>query len=143
MVDFLKDKSQVNSWEDTELASLLWDSVLSSVDWGSRIDQLESTLQKVLTIWIPSISMFSSVSAKAQLSLMLHIQSFCYEDSRFLKHFRLIIQLLYKLDAVSESAVLYWYSKGASPHGKKVFLSQLEPFIAWLNEQDSDEDEEQ
>ena len=137
----MRSKGQENSWGDTEIPSLLWDSIIESVDWGSRMDQLESALQKVLTVWIPTIAIFSSASAKSQLSLLLHIQSFCYDDSRFLKHFRLIVQLLYKHDAISESAVLYWYSKGASAHGKKVFLSQLEPFIAWLNEQESDEED--
>ena len=116
---------------------------MGSVDWGSRLDQLEGILQKILSSWIPAIAVFSSASAKSQLALLVHIQSYCYDDSRFLKHFRLIVQLLYKLDAVSESAVLYWYSKGASPHGKKNFIAQLEPFVAWLNEQESEEESDE
>ncbi|RKO93757.1 W2 domain-containing protein, partial [Blyttiomyces helicus] len=80
-----------------------------------------------------------------EIGLLVKVQQSCYEDARFMKHFRTIVSNLYKHDVVSESAIIYWNEKGAGTQGKTVFLKQMEPFVAWLKEQeddDSDEEEE-
>jgi len=64
-----------------------------------------------------------------------------------MKHFRLIVKILYEKDVLSETAIFYWYEKGAKPQGKGLFLKQMEPFVNWLKtveseSEDDDEDEE-
>jgi len=62
-----------------------------------------------------------------------------------MKHFRLIVKILYEKDVVSENAIFYWYEKGAKPQGKGLFLKQMESFVNWLRtvETDSEDDEEE
>jgi hypothetical protein len=49
---------------------------------------------------------------------------------------------MYKADVVEETAILYWYEKGAGPQGKGVFTTQMEPFVKWLQEASEEESEE-
>lgn len=77
---------------------------------------------------------------------MLKIQQSCYEDARLTKYFRMTVSSLYQKDVLSESAILFWYEKGASSMGKTMFQKQMEPFINWLKtaeEEESEEDDEE
>ena len=67
----------------------------------------------------------------------------CYDDARHTKHFRTMIAHLYRLDVLSEAAVMYWNEKAAIPKGKAVFQKQMEPFIEWLKSQEEEEDDEE
>lgn len=118
---------------------LVWDSLFASVEF--RSEKIDMMVVKLLSSWCPALALFCT-SPKAQLGLLLHIQLHCYEDSSFIKSFRTMIQLLYNNDVVSESAIVYWYEKGSSQHGRKALQAQLQPFIEWLEEQeDSDEED--
>jgi hypothetical protein len=141
IVSFVKSQITIYSWPENEIPSLLWDSLIASYDFSSRGDQIEGSAIKLIAQWAPTLAAFCT-SAKSELALLVHIQIFCYEDSRFLKHFRIMVQHLYKLDALSESAILYWYSKGAAPQGKNILISQVEPFVHWLQEQEDESDDE-
>lgn len=129
-------------WTESEIVCLIWTALLGSMDWSSRVDQIEATVIKLITPWCPTLALYST-SAKSQLALLLHIQSFCYNDSRFLKNFRIIVQNLYKFDVLSESAIMYWFEKGASAQGKNVLVAQIEPFVNWLREQESESEEDE
>ena len=59
-----------------------------------------------------------------------------------MKHYRTIVQSLYKHDVVSESAIIYWAEKGAASQGKTVFVKQMEPFVKWLKEQEDEDSED-
>ena len=115
---------------------------MKSGDWTARGDQIEGFAIKLVTSWCPTLAIFCN-SAKSELALLLHVQLFCYDDSKFLKHFRPLVQHLYKGDVLSESAILYWFEKGASPQGKSVFLAQMEAFVKWLREQESSDEEDE
>ena len=43
---------------------------------------------------------------------------------------------------VSEEAVLYWAKKGSAHKGRAIFLENAAPFIKWLEEAESEEDDE-
>jgi len=81
---------------------------------------------------------------KSELALLQKIQIYCHEDTRLMKHFRLIVKILYEEDIVSENAIFYWYEQGAKTQGKGLFLKQMEPLVNWLRtvESESEEDEE-
>ncbi|KAJ2995985.1 Basic leucine zipper and W2 domain-containing protein 2 [Globomyces sp. JEL0801] len=118
---YLKEQVSEHKWQESEVCPILWDSMMNSVDWSSRVDQIEQNVIKLISLWGPTLDMFTS-SAKSQLTLLLKVQAY--------------------YDVLSESAIFYWFEKGAAPQGKNVLLKQMEPFVNWLREQESDEEDE-
>lgn len=127
---------------EDEVLVILWDAIMASEDWSSRIDQIENSIVKLVAQWAHVLESISS-SPKSQLALINRAQMHCHEDSRFVKHFSVTVQQLYKNDVVSESACLYWFEKGAIAQGKSVLVAQMEPFCKWLSEQESDDEDEE
>ncbi|KNC97475.1 uncharacterized protein SPPG_07391 [Spizellomyces punctatus DAOM BR117] len=139
---YVKQQIAVNSWAETDVVPIMWDALISSVEWAGRPEQLESQIKTTLTTWGKVLAVFCT-SPKTEIGLMLKVQQMCYEDGRFQKHYRTIIRYLYDEDVVSESAIIYWFEKGAGASGKTLFVKQMEPFVNWLKSQDDDESEEE
>ncbi|KAJ3057212.1 hypothetical protein HK097_010572 [Rhizophlyctis rosea] len=138
---YIKQQVQANSWSEGDVIPIVWDGLVAAVDWSSRPEQIEAQINKQLTQWGKVFATFST-TPKTEIALLLKIQQVCYEDARFMKHYRTIVQNLYKHDVVSDSAIIYWAEKGAAAQGKTVFVKQMEPFVKWLKEQEEDESEE-
>lgn len=81
-------------------------------------------------------------SARLEAALMVTIQVTCYEDSRLLKLFAAIVKVLYDDEVIGEDAIKHWYTKGSVKPGRNVFQKDLEPMIQWLDEAETDSDEE-
>ncbi|KAJ3066385.1 hypothetical protein HDU98_010325 [Podochytrium sp. JEL0797] len=141
----VKKEMKANAWTEAETMIVLWDTIVASVEWSSKPDGFENQLNKTLATF-PKLLESLSTSPKTEITLLQRVQLLCYQDARFIKHFRLIVTTFYKHDIVSEAAVLFWYEKagGALAQGKAVFLKQMEPFVEWLKaqEDESDDDEE-
>lgn len=73
-------------------------------------------------------------SARGEAALLLHAQAACYEDPKLLKLFASLVRLLYDEGLVAEDAVRWWAKRGAAAKGRHVFLTDLEPFLRWLDE---------
>ena len=73
-------------------------------------------------------------SARGEAALLLHAQAACYEDPKLLKLFASLVRLLYDEGLVAEDAVRWWARRGAAAKGRHVFLTDLEPFLRWLDE---------
>ncbi|KAJ3009619.1 hypothetical protein HKX48_007851 [Thoreauomyces humboldtii] len=140
---YIKQQIAANEWVETDVVPLIWDALMAANEWASRAEQLEAQIKTVFTTWGKVIAAFCT-SAKTEIALLLKVQQMCYEDGRFQKQFRTIVKYLYDEDVVSESAIMYWFEKGAGSQGKTLFQKQMEPFVQWLKSQedDSDEDEE-
>merc|ERR1712029_1056948 len=69
-------------------------------------------------------------------------QEYCYDNMNFLKTFNKIILLLYKIDILSEDAILKWYKEAHSQRGWSVFMDQMKKFIEWLENADEESEEE-
>ncbi|KAJ3028801.1 UNVERIFIED_CONTAM: hypothetical protein HDU68_000842 [Siphonaria sp. JEL0065] len=140
-----KKEMKANGWTEAETITFLWDTIISSVEWNTKPDGFEIQLVKTLNTYPKLLESFST-SPKTEITLLQRVQLLCYQDARFIKHFRTIATTFYKHDIVSEAAILFWFEKsgGALPQGKAVFVKQMEPFVEWLKNQedDSDEDEE-
>ncbi|KAJ3326990.1 hypothetical protein HDU76_012446 [Blyttiomyces sp. JEL0837] len=141
IVAFVKQQLAANPLTEVEIITLLWDSIIESVKWSNRPEQLEGQLTKTITAW-PKVLEAYCKSPKTEITLIQRIQAMCYEDARYTKHFRTIIVTLYKADVISEAAVLYWFDKGAIAKGKAMFIEQMKPFVDWLKSQDEEEDDE-
>ncbi|KAJ3045365.1 hypothetical protein HDV00_010235 [Rhizophlyctis rosea] len=138
---YVKQQIQVNAWTEGDVVPFIWDALVAAVDWSNRPEQIESQIVKQLTQWGKVLATFCT-TPKTEIGLLLKVQQVCYEDARFMKHYRTIVSNLYKHDVVSESAIIYWAEKGAAQQGKTVFLKQMEPFVKWLKEQEEEESEE-
>ncbi|KAF9113584.1 hypothetical protein BGX27_001232 [Mortierella sp. AM989] len=142
---YLKAQSKESGLTEPEFIPLVWTGLMASVDWGTRVDQIDNQILKQVQQYSKLLGAFCT-SPKTEIALMQTIQVNFYEDARFIKQYRAVTQLLYKNDVLSESAILYWAQKGSKPQGRTVFMKQMEPFIHWLNnasdEEDSEEDDE-
>ncbi|RHZ75028.1 hypothetical protein Glove_218g4 [Diversispora epigaea] len=141
IINYLKHQMKEGSWQESDFVKIIWDSVMQAVDWGSRPEQIETQALRQVKQCSYILSTFST-NPKTELSLLQKVQVYCYEDTKLLKHFRQIVQILYDEDVISESAILYWSEKGASNQGKTVFLKQMEPFIRWLKTVSSESEDE-
>ncbi|CAG8460319.1 12939_t:CDS:2 [Ambispora leptoticha] len=142
VVTYLKQQQKEGGWQETDFCQIVWESVIQAVDWGTRPEQIETQALRQVKTWSKVLAAFCT-SPKTELALIQKVQVYCYEDTKLMKHFRQIIQLLYNEDVVSESAILYWADKGAKNQGKTVFLKQVESFINWLKTTESDDSEEE
>jgi hypothetical protein len=101
-----------NGLKEDEMAIILWDSLMTSLsdEFSSKTDNIDSSIIKLLKTWA---TVFETIctTPKAQLGLLNKVQIFCHDDPRFMKHFSVIVQQLYKNDVVSEAAILYWFEK--------------------------------
>ncbi|KAI8615335.1 armadillo-type protein [Chytriomyces sp. MP71] len=142
LIAFTKEAVKSHSWNEAETAVFLWDTVIASVEWSTKADNFETQLVKILNTYAKLFEAFCN-SPKTEISLLQRVQTVCYQDARFIKHFRTIVTTFYKHDIVSEAAVIYWFEKGgALALGKAVFLKQMEPFVEWLKAQEEESDEE-
>ncbi|KAF9903854.1 hypothetical protein BX616_001509 [Lobosporangium transversale] len=139
---FLKAQSKESGLSEPEFIPLIWTGIMASVDWGTRMDQIDGQIVKQVQQYSKLLGAFCT-SPKTEIALLQHIQVNFYEDARFIKQFRAVTQRLYNNDVLSESAILYWAEKGVKPQGKTVFMKQMEPFIHWLKNASDEEDSEE
>jgi len=76
------------------------------------------------------------------VALINILQVYCYDDPRFMKAFPQMLKVLYNKDCVSDQAIVYWYQKGSKPQGRQHFLKATEALVKFLQDQESDEEEE-
>ncbi|KAG0235647.1 armadillo-type protein [Mortierella sp. GBAus27b] len=140
---YLKTQTKESGLSEPDMIALIWAGIMASVDWGTRVDQIDNQILKQVHFHSKLLGTFCT-SPKTEIALMQNIQINFHEDARFIKQYRAVTQLLYKNDVLSESAILYWAEKGAKPQGRIVFMKQMEPFIEWLkNASDEEESDEE
>jgi hypothetical protein len=127
---------------ESEVIPIIWQSIMTTVDLlNTRPDQIEGQVLRAINQWCKVMEPFCT-SPKTEIVLLQKVQLTCYEEVKLNKFFRRIIQNLYKNDVLSDNAILYWADKAHLAQGKTLFLKQLEPFVEWLRENDSSEEED-
>merc|ERR1719369_1224884 len=117
---------------------MIWSAVMSSTEWNKKEDLVLDQSVKHLKQFMSLFAAFTS-SAKSEMVLCNKVQEYCYDNQNFLKCF-------YKTEVLSEEVILKWYKDGHVPKGWTVFMEQMKKFIDWLeqaeseSEEDSDED---
>ncbi|KAF9531622.1 hypothetical protein CPB83DRAFT_848477 [Crepidotus variabilis] len=127
---------------ENELVHCLWQGLMGNTDWSARPDQIEGLALREVTKYAPIMEPFCT-SGKTQVVLINAVQVHCYEDTRIMKAFPQILKVLYSKDCISDQAIIYWYQKGSKTQGRQHFLKITEPLVKFLQEQDSDEEEEE
>lgn len=139
MINEEKEKIKV---PDHEIVVMVWNTMMNTVEWNKKEELVAEQALKHLKQYASLLSALTT-TAKAQLSLLIKIQEYCYDNMSFLKVFQKIIVLLYKVDVLSEEIIVHWYKEGHSSKGKSVFLEQMRPFIEWLKNAEEEESEEE
>ncbi|GAA5807874.1 hypothetical protein MFLAVUS_001254 [Mucor flavus] len=139
---FIKDNMKEASLTEADVIPIIWQSIINTIDsMSARADQIEAQVMRSIAQWTKVLEAFST-SPKTEIVLLQKVQSACYEDVKLTKFFSRIVQTLYKNDVLSDNAILYWNDKAHLAQGKTLFLKQLEPFVLWLRDNESSDEEE-
>ncbi|XP_076323257.1 eIF5-mimic protein 1-like isoform X1 [Tachypleus tridentatus] len=138
----LKEYQNKHNLPENELAVLVWKTLMAAVEWNKKEELVADQALRHLKKYSALLEAFTQ-SGKAQLSLLVKIQEYCYTNMNFMNVFRKIVVLLYKTDVLSEDIILKWYKEAHSSKGKMVFLEQMKKFVEWLQnaEEESEEDD--
>jgi len=140
----VKDYSIKNNLEELDVLTIIWTSLMVAVEWNKKEELVADQALRYLKNYTGLLGAFCT-NSRSELTLMLRIQDFCYDNMNFMKVFQRIILLLYKTDVLSEETILKWYKEGHGSKGKSVFLEQTKKFVEWLQnaEEESDESPEE
>ncbi|CCM05450.1 uncharacterized protein FIBRA_07669 [Fibroporia radiculosa] len=141
IVAAIKAKQEEQPLPETELVSCIWQGLISSIEWSARQDQNEALALREIGGFADIIEPFCN-GAKTEVALINTVQVYCYEDTRIIKAFSQVLKVLYNKDCISDQAIIYWHQKGAKPQGKQHFLQAAQPLVKFLQEQESDDEDE-
>mmetsp|Transcript_6052 Transcript_6052/g.6914 ORF Transcript_6052/g.6914 Transcript_6052/m.6914 type:complete len:430 (-) Transcript_6052:239-1528(-) len=142
-VKLVKDQIQANEIKDTDLVKLVWGAIMDSIQWsGKNQQQISNAACRQVNKWAKEVLTLSTKTKKAQAELIIAVQIFCYENNNLMKTFPDIVRVLYNVDVLEEETIIFWYKKGSHNKGRQVFLESMAPFIKWLEEADSETDDE-
>jgi len=137
----VKDYSVKNNLEELDVLIIIWSSLMVAVEWNKKEELVADQALRYLKNYTGLLGAFCT-NPRSELTLMLRIQDFCYDNMNFMKVFQKIILLLYKTDVLSEETILKWYREAHGAKGKSVFLEQTKKFVEWLQNAEEESEEE-
>uniref|UniRef100_A0A672QS49 Basic leucine zipper and W2 domain-containing protein 1-A-like n=1 Tax=Sinocyclocheilus grahami TaxID=75366 RepID=A0A672QS49_SINGR len=144
IIAYVREEMKKTSISEQTMIGILWTSVMSTVEWNKKEELVTEQAIKHLKQYSPLLKAFTS-QGLSELTLLLKIQEYCYDNIHFMKAFQKIVVLLYKADVLSEEVILKWYTEAHMAKGKSVFLEQMKKFVEWLKnaEEESESEEEE
>jgi len=144
IIAYIREEMKKTSTSEQLMISIVWSCVMSSVEWNKKEELVTEQAIKLLKQYSPLLKAFTS-QGLSEITLLVKIQDYCYDNIHFMKAFQKIVVLLYKADVLSEEAILKWYSEAHVAKGKSVFLEQMKKFVEWLKnaEEESESEEEE
>uniref|UniRef100_A0A8C4HHC5 W2 domain-containing protein n=1 Tax=Dicentrarchus labrax TaxID=13489 RepID=A0A8C4HHC5_DICLA len=144
IIAYIREEIKKNNISEQTMIWLIWSSVMSSVEWNKKEELVTEQAIKLLKQYSPLLKAFTS-QGLSELTLLLKIQEYCYDNIHFMKAFQKIVVLLYKADVLSEEAILKWYNEAHLAKGKSLFIEQMKKFVEWLKnaEEESESEEEE
>ena len=73
----------------------VWSTIMASVEWNKKEELVAEQALKHLKTYSPLLAAVAK-SSKAELSLLVRIQEYCYDNMNFMKSFQKIVVMLYK-----------------------------------------------
>uniref|UniRef100_A0A8C2J7H3 Basic leucine zipper and W2 domain-containing protein 1-B-like n=2 Tax=Cyprinus carpio TaxID=7962 RepID=A0A8C2J7H3_CYPCA len=131
IIAYGREEIKKSSISEQKMIGIMWTSVMSSVEWNKKEELVTEQAIKHLKQHSPLLKAFTT-QGLSELTLLLRVQEYCYDNIHFMKTFQKIVLLLYKVNVVSEEAVLKWYTEAHLAKGKSVFLEQMKKFVEWL-----------
>ena len=80
---------------DHEIVVMVWNTMMNTVEWNKKEELVAEQALKHLKQYASLLGTLTT-TAKSELSLLIKIQEYCYDNMSFLKVFQKIIVLLYK-----------------------------------------------
>uniref|UniRef100_T1H3P9 W2 domain-containing protein n=1 Tax=Megaselia scalaris TaxID=36166 RepID=T1H3P9_MEGSC len=97
-------------------------------EWNKKEELVTDQAIKHLRGYCTLLEAFTTTD-RSELSLILKVQEFCYENMNFMKAFQKIILLFYKTEVLSEETILRWYKDAHATKGKMHFLEQMKNMV--------------
>ncbi|KAJ0005930.1 hypothetical protein NQD34_015824 [Periophthalmus magnuspinnatus] len=144
IIAYSREELKKNNISEQTMIGLIWASLMSTVEWNKKEELVTEQAIKHLKQYSALLSAFTT-QGSSEVTLLLKIQEYCYDNIHFMKAFQKIVVLLYKADVLSEGAILRWYNEAHLAKGKSVFLEQMKAFVEWLKnaEEESESEEEE
>lgn len=95
LISVVKDYMTEYSLSEHEVIVIVWNTLMSIVEWNKKEELVADQAVKHLRTYVPFIVEFTKTN-KSEMTLMLRIQDYCYENMNFLKAFQKIVLLFYK-----------------------------------------------
>ncbi|XP_030762638.1 protein krasavietz [Sitophilus oryzae] len=139
----IKDIAVRDNIQPHETVCIIWTTVMDIPEWSKKEELVTDQAVRHLKQYTVLFSAFTN-GARAELSLLLKVQEYCYSNMTFMRAFQKIIMLFYKTDVISEQAILKWYKQDYNVKGKMMFVDQMKQFVEWLQnaEEETDSDAE-
>ncbi|ENN70701.1 protein krasavietz [Dendroctonus ponderosae] len=139
----LKEIALKDNIQEHETVCIIWTTVMDIPEWSKKEELVTDQAVRHIKQYTVLFSAFAQ-GARAELSLVLKVQEYCYSNMTFMRAFQKIIMLFYKTDVISEQTILKWYRQDYSVKGKMMFVDQMKQFVEWLQnaEEESDSDAE-
>uniref|UniRef100_A0A8C6WZA7 Basic leucine zipper and W2 domains 1 n=1 Tax=Neogobius melanostomus TaxID=47308 RepID=A0A8C6WZA7_9GOBI len=131
IIAYTREELKKNNISEKTMIGMIWGSVMSTVEWNKKEELVTEQAIKHLKQYSPLLKAFTS-QGLSEVTLLLKIQEYCYDNIHFMKAFQKIVVLLYKANVLSEGAILKWYNDAHLAKGKSVFLEQMKQFVEWL-----------
>lgn len=149
LLGFVKTTREETGLTEAEGVAAAWSGVVSSVNLSRKTQQNRTELLRATQKGAPLLEQMC-VSGAMQIELIMRVQAYVSADMELLKIavFCDVINLLYKMDVLSEEAILRWYRRGmrlekGSAASSNIIREQMTPFVKWLEtaEEESEDDE--
>ncbi|XP_069082188.1 eIF5-mimic protein 2 [Pleurodeles waltl] len=138
---YVKEEMKKNSISEQTVIGIMWSSVMSLVEWNKKEELVTEQAIKHLKQYSPLLAAFTT-QGQSELTLLLKIQEYCYDNIHFMKSFQKIVVLFYKAEVLSEEPILKWYKDAHLAKGKSVFLEQMKKFVEWLKNAEEESESE-
>ncbi|KAH8919527.1 ARM repeat-containing protein [Atractiella rhizophila] len=142
VINYIKTSKAKGPLTDNELLPLIWKALVNNVDLQAKPEQASDAIVKQVSTHAEVLES-ACQTARTEILLINVIQQWHYENTKVMTAFPKVLRTLYSKDVVSIEAVLYWHSKGASPHGKQSFLASTQKLVDFLKEQQAEEDSDE
>nr|XP_044996997.1 basic leucine zipper and W2 domain-containing protein 1-like isoform X2 [Jaculus jaculus] len=138
---YVKEEMKKNNIPEPVVIGIVWSSVMSTVEWNKKEELVAEQAIKHLKQYSPLLAAFTT-QGQSELTLLLKIQEYCYDNIHFMKAFQKIVVLFYKAEVLSEEPILKWYKDAQVAKGKSVFLEQMKKFVEWLKNDEEESESE-
>ncbi|KAJ8936668.1 hypothetical protein NQ314_012208 [Rhamnusium bicolor] len=141
IINEVKEIALKENIQEHETVCIIWTTVMDIPEWSKKEELVTEQAVRHLKYYTNLFSAFTQ-SARAELSLLLKVQDYCYSNMTFMKAFQKIIMLFYKTDVISEQSILKWFKQDYNVKGKMMFVEQMKEFIDWLQNAEEESDSE-
>lgn len=142
IIDRCHQHLSATSLSNVDVTVMLWRCIMSQVEWNKKEELVAEQALKHLKVYTELFLPFCE-QGTPQLTLLIKMQEYCYDNMNFMKTFHKIALLFYKSDVITEQAILKWYSEAHVSKGKNMFLAQMRPIVEWLETAEEEDEEEE